>query len=231
MHLSRRPRIAVFDFSESPCPSGMGRLLASQFTQHLLASPHYLVLEWPARKQTLQGGVVSRQHPFPRAWAACAGTLVSADAVVMGNIHHSRSNSNLRLQAAMIDTSSGRTVVQAESASLDTVVRVFDSRRIAGSIVLCRWDIRGVILSLCDDSAILDLGDDSGLRKGDRLRLERVLERVTDPFYGQHPLGWLTATTGEAEALEVGNCASLIRTCGSPQVGDLGVLVRGQGHF
>ena len=78
MHRTRKPRIAVFEFSESPNQSGMGRVLASQFTEHLLTSPYYIVLEHGAWKSAPGGGAVNQGCRFSRAWAVNAGTLVSA---------------------------------------------------------------------------------------------------------------------------------------------------------
>ena len=227
MHHSRKPRIAVFDFSESPQQSGMGRVLASQLTEHLLTSPHYIVLKHGAWKNAPGGGAVNQGCRFSRAWAVNAGTLVSADAVVLGNIHHSRDNGNLTLQAAMVDAVMGEIVAELESTSLNELVAAFNSRRVVMRISMRRSEIRGVVLRVNDGFAIFNVGSESGIRKGDCLRLERVLERVPDPFcrHRGEALGYLTAPIAQASVEDVGRFTCLLRVSGTPRVGDIGVVI------
>jgi hypothetical protein len=145
---------------------------------------------------------------------------------VLGTIHHSPDNGNLTLQATMVDTIRGELVAQVESTSLNELVAAFSSRHVVERIPFRRWEIRGEILKVSDDYATLNVGDEFGIRKGDHLRLERVLEPVPDPF-SEHRgglLGHLTATVGQAQVEEAGHSACLIRASCIPRIGDIGIV-------
>ena len=126
---------------------------------------------------------------------------------------------------ATMFSADGIVVAEAAHATIGGLARLLARKGLAGKITVRGQPIRATITSVVKDLIIVDAGAVSGVRKGHWLRIDRVLETVSEPWLdGAHwALANLTAKVGTAWVVEVGPLASLAQFTGPqpPRTGDL----------
>lgn len=232
MHALLKPRIAIFDFFDFESPGEAGHIMAERLTARLQPSCNYYVIASSEWRASLPGRKWTQECRFHAPWAAHAGRLAGADAVVMGRLPQPgrREAEDAKIVAALLGTASGEIVAQAECASVDGLARALDSVRVAGRIEIRKHSIEARIVGVRGDAILLNTGATAGLARRDSVGVHRILETVADPCRPQNawPVDWLSARIGEAEVLLAGPRASLARYTGSTpaQVGDLAIVGR-----
>jgi hypothetical protein len=218
-----RPRIAILDFCDQQFHNDCGRGAAARLTDQLSASGCYRVVERSEWHRLLGGRELSqecRQHP---AWAIYIGNLVAADAVLIGSV---RGNvcGQIALTATIFGTN-GITLARAVDATVEGLAdRLLENRE---AMIIRNGDrqFRAAVTRSEGSLVILNAGTGSGLKPGDQLRLDRILETISDPCFLDHsrPIASLIAPVGYAQIIEVGHCAALARYTGSQPIlaGDL----------
>jgi hypothetical protein len=227
----RKPRIAVFDFLDARSQTNLGHIVANQLAQRLVLSRHYLLIKRHIWKEAVGVEKEIRQElRFHAAWAANAGSMACADAVVIGKLQHSASRGNgIVRMALLLSTRTGEPLFRVEHATFDKLLKKLDSRSLAASVPVGKRRVRAEICCVSGDQTVLNSGRESGLLRKDRMRIERILSKIPDPYDPDSlkMLPPLVVIIGEMEVLKVGQYFSLARYCGgrTPQVGDLCVLV------
>lgn len=223
-----KPRLTVCDFFDFHSPTGIGRLFAAQLAASLQTSCHYRVIPAGEWCQCAAG----QERLFNAPWAAQAAKQAGADAVVIGRL----CDRNSTVEVRMLDTGSGEVLLRTPAVTVDSLVNMLDSRRVAARIKIRQDLIEARIVEVQGRAIHLDAGIAAGLAPQDTVQVNRILEMVRDPYYsdaadGQglgQGFGRMTANLGEAQILAAGTHASLARYLGvrPPRVGDLAVLAR-----
>lgn len=231
MPQTRKPRIAVLDFLDLPSHPDTGHLFSASVSELLHARSQHLVIEknW-AEILKLRNGIPPALR-FHQAWAVDAGSVIGVDAVVIGKLQHSWLGGNAsQASATLLETNSGESLAQIRSFGVERLTKTLNSRRLAAKIPIRRRTTYAEICAIFAQQAILNVGRESGLCPGDRLRIERILGQVPDPIVPATwaPLNAFSTMIGEAKVLEVGQFTTLACCQGRPrpQPGDICVLTK-----
>jgi hypothetical protein len=223
MGLTLIPRIAILDFCDRQFQSSAGRAVAVRLAAQLNVSGRYRVIERSVWQRLLGGRELSQECRLHPAWATQIGTLAGVDAVVIGSVHGSVCG-QMAMAATMLDLN-GIILVNAAHSTVEGLAELLSRSRVADKISVCNYPIRATVTCIGDALIILDAGATSGLKRADRLRIDRILETVSDPYFQdrQEIIACLTANIGTAEVLDAGPGAALAHYTGiqPARAGDL----------
>ncbi|MGD0938774.1 MAG: CsgG/HfaB family protein [Terracidiphilus sp.] len=218
-----KARIAILDFCDQDFHNNCGQGIAVRLADRLSASDRYRVVERSEWHRQLGGRELSqecRRHP---AWAIYLGNLVGADAVVIGSVC-ATVYGQIALTATMFSTN-GITLAEAVDPTVEGLAERLRGDWAAVNIRNCDRKDRVVVAGSEGSLVILNAGTGSGLKPGDQLRLDRILETISDPCFRDHlrPMASLIVPVGYAQIIEAGHCASLARYTGNRPIlaGDL----------
>jgi hypothetical protein len=130
----------------------------------------------------------------------------------------------MTIAATMLDAS-GIILAKAVHSTVEGVAKLLSGRCVAGKIRICSRPVRARVTCVRGALILLNAGTASGLKPADRLRVDRIMETVSDPYFQDWPeiIACLTAIIGTARVLDAGPCATLAQYTGTQQVraGDL----------
>ena len=223
MGLTLKPRIVILDFCDEQIRDNAGDDVAAQLAAQLSGSGRYQVLERSEWHHLLGGAVFNKECCLHPAWATQISNLAGADAVVIGSVCRSV-RGRMTIAATMLDMS-GLTLVKATYSTVEALAKSLCGNRLIGKIRIRNRTINARVTCVEGTLLTLNVGTSLGLKPGDRLRVSRILETVSDPYSHDPPgtMAPLTAGIGIAEVWETGPRATLARYTGiqSAQAGDL----------
>jgi len=235
MQNSSKPRIAVLDFEEQECIPGAGRSTAERIASRLGGSSGLSVVdraEWMRRMTEenlgqITSGELSQECRFHPGWAAERLAVLELDAVVIGRLKRSP-DGPISISVMLVDSSG--VVLRLDETGAERASNLLTSRRIANAIRRHQPPFEAKVECVRGTSVMMRLKDEFRLRPKDRMRVDRTLESVPDPYLEDdaRAFAYLTAAVGEAEIIEVSGQFVLARYSGNtvPRRGENVTLAR-----
>jgi hypothetical protein len=222
MSKSRKPKIAVLDFVEDGCDAGTGRQVAEEIMQRLRLSGIVQVAERSEWSRVGDNRTSRNSYYGHPGWAAGLMTLIGADGAVMGRVRQ-LSHGNRTITANVLD-SNGISLASADGENTANLAKWLSSARWAKAISARPRPNVAAIEFVFGASLLLNIDQNSALHVDDRLRIERVLETVNDPYFDKEArvFDFLIAGAGEVEVAQIGVGVALARYSGNscPKAGD-----------
>jgi hypothetical protein len=223
MWIEGKARIAVIDFQDDSGNAEPGRSVAEEVEAHLLTSEVFEVVERKKWRRALGEAELRPNYRFRREWEAGILKRIGVDAVVVGRQERLR-DGHRTLSVTVFDAVGSVFEAVIRGSEKELAELLLKSDVVKKIHVRCR-PFSAEIQFATGPSLLLNIGMSPGLESEDRVRLERVLEAVPDPYFQgeSRVLDHLTGSLGEADVLEVSAGFALVRYWGNahPKAGDV----------
>ncbi len=161
-------------------------------------------------------GIVDEQS------AINAGKVVGAEAIIMGK--YNEVEGFYHVSTRLIDVETSETITASEITSrVDDIDRAVE--KLSVMIINEMPLFEGTVIKVDQDQIYLDIGNDLGVRKGNKFTLYRKGEEIKHPVSGEI-MGYNVTPLGEAVAVNIQERMSIAKIVkkGSLQIGDKAVI-------
>jgi TolB-like protein len=161
-------------------------------------------------------GIVDEQS------AINAGKVIGAEAIIMGK--YNEVEGFYHVSTRLIDVETSETITASEITSrIDDIDRAVE--KLSVMIINEMPLFEGTVIKVDEDHIYLDIGNDLGVRKGNKFTLYRKGEEIKHPITGE-VMGYNVTPLGEAIAVNIQERMSIAKIVkqGSLKIGDKAVI-------